>query len=37
LFDARGRRVVTSGSVTFFVKQHSVGFNRPQAVQIARS
>jgi hypothetical protein len=37
LFDARGRRVVTSSSVTFFVKQQSIGFNRPQAVQIVRS
>ena len=31
LMDARGRRVVTSPTVTFFVKQHSIGFNRPSA------
>jgi len=37
LLDARGRRVATTASVTFFVKQHSVGFNRPEAVPIARN
>lgn len=29
LRDARNRRIVTTQTVTFFVKQHSVGFNRP--------
>jgi hypothetical protein len=29
--DARNRRVVASEPVTFFVKQHSVNFNRPVA------
>lgn len=29
LLDARKRRVVTTDTVTFFVKQHSVNFNRP--------
>lgn len=29
LRDARNRRVVATGNVTFFVKQHSVNFNRP--------
>ncbi len=31
LRDERKRRVVTTSTVTFFVKQHSVGFNRPAA------
>jgi hypothetical protein len=29
LRDARNRRIVTTDTVTFFVKQHSVNFNRP--------
>ena len=29
LRDARNRRIVTSPTVTFFVKQHSANFNRP--------
>ena len=37
LLDARGRRVATSETITFFVKQHSVGFNQPQAVPISRN
>lgn len=31
LRDARNRRIVTTETVTFFVKQHSVNFNRPAA------
>jgi hypothetical protein len=31
LLDDRGRRVVASPTVTFFVKQNAVGFNRPAA------
>lgn len=30
LLDPRGRRVITTPAVTFFVKQHSIGFNRPK-------
>lgn len=33
LLDSRGRRVVTTPTVTFFVQQNSVGFNQPQATQ----
>ena len=29
LLDARKRRIVTTETITFFVKQHSVGFNGP--------
>jgi hypothetical protein len=29
LLDARKRRIITTQTVTFFVKQQSVGFNRP--------
>jgi hypothetical protein len=29
LLDARKRRIVTTETITFFVKQHSVNFNRP--------
>jgi hypothetical protein len=29
LLDARKRRIVTTDTVTFFVKQHSVNFNQP--------
>lgn len=29
LLDGRKRRIVTTDTVTFFVKQHSVNFNRP--------
>jgi len=31
LRDARNRRVLTTETVTFFVKQHSENFNRPVA------
>jgi hypothetical protein len=31
LRDERGRRIVTTDTVTFFVKQHSQNFNRPAA------
>jgi hypothetical protein len=31
LLDARKRRIVTTETVTFFVHQHSVNFNRPAA------
>ena len=31
LLDARKRRIVTTETVTFFVHQASVGFNRPAA------
>ena len=37
LLDARGRRVVTSPTVTFFVKQHSIGFNQPATVRPANA
>ncbi|MEE8495674.1 MAG: DUF4124 domain-containing protein [Xanthomonadales bacterium] len=30
LRDARNRRIIKTGSVTFFVKQNSVNFNRPR-------
>ena len=29
LRDSRNRRIVTTETVTFYVKQHSVNFNRP--------
>jgi hypothetical protein len=31
LLDARKRRIVSTETITFFVKQHSVNFNRPGA------
>lgn len=31
LLDARKRRIVTTDTITFFVKQHSANFNRPGA------
>lgn len=31
LLDARDRRIVTTDTITFFVKQHSANFNRPGA------
>lgn len=37
LLDARGRRIATSDTVTFFVKQHSVNFNGAQAAPKARN
>ncbi|HLF31782.1 MAG TPA: DUF4124 domain-containing protein [Xanthomonadales bacterium] len=31
LLDPRGRRIITTPAVIFFVKQHSIGVNQPQA------
>ena len=32
LLDTRGRRIVVTPTVTFFIKQHSIGFNQPRPV-----
>lgn len=35
LLDSRGRRLVTTPTVTFFVKQQAVGFNRPNPAPVS--
>ena len=35
LLDSRGRRLVTTSTVTFFVKQNAVGFNAPSRTSVS--